>query len=633
MREELRSQLPKGLRAFTHYNRYKKSIMLENDPLGGRAVIKLLPLCIHINHPDLPGYVADKSCPCGVKTMEWPSDVREILESQVSGRVGTSDMQNYIPRHREIEGIFTIGSVGSVGQTRKSDYDIWVVVDRDAIGKARIALLQTKLKRLEKWMATQFLVELHFFLMDVQDILTNNFGVVSQEGAGSALKFVLKEEFYRTMTLIEGRIPLWWIIPPGLGPQAYELAFEVMHRVDGLALDDFIDLGNIVSVPEQEFLGTALWQMHKALDDPLKSMLKMALMATYLDVNEERVLLCDRLKELVFNARKKDIVDPYIEFFRGIDSYYESQNNHKVVELLRKCFYLKVAPNIKTSDLIKISKNDKASIMVSVVRSWGWSMREIKDLNTFNDWSVARYRQLGDEIHDYLMRTTVQLIRRSKASLINASAEQDVEMEVLRRRVEAVYVKKNNKIPSEKKVMKDEPAYNELYFSCDAQQWHVSETSPERGQASYIRSAPRIVSIAAWLVYNRRYSPSTAFHMIPNASDVTLSDVQSLMTQMRSLIPSANEGLLDRSFLIKPRFFKQIIIVGNMERPGTAAVVEEVDVLALSSWNELFCEKIATSELRSWMTERKSEQTNVSMWLPSEGNAKSLALSLIGFMA
>jgi hypothetical protein len=58
--------------------------------------------------------------------------------------------------------------------------------------------------------------------MDLQDIRTNNFGSVSQEGSGTALKSILKEEFYRTMTLIEGRVPLWWIVPPDRGAQGYE---------------------------------------------------------------------------------------------------------------------------------------------------------------------------------------------------------------------------------------------------------------------------------------------------------------------------------------------------------------------------------------------------------------------------
>lgn len=76
---DFESRVATGIRAFTHYNRYKKRIMRVNDPLGSRVILDLFPLCIHINHPALPGYTGDDDCPCGVKCMEWPvSTIRSL---------------------------------------------------------------------------------------------------------------------------------------------------------------------------------------------------------------------------------------------------------------------------------------------------------------------------------------------------------------------------------------------------------------------------------------------------------------------------------------------------------------------------------------------------------------------------
>jgi hypothetical protein len=50
---DFESRVATGIRAFTHYNRYKKRIMRVNDPLGSRVILDLFPLCIHINHPAL----------------------------------------------------------------------------------------------------------------------------------------------------------------------------------------------------------------------------------------------------------------------------------------------------------------------------------------------------------------------------------------------------------------------------------------------------------------------------------------------------------------------------------------------------------------------------------------------------
>ncbi len=626
--QEFRDWLPRGLRAFTHYNRYKQRIMLENDSIGANVILKLLPLCLHINHPDLPGYVEDKGCPSGIKTMEWPPDAIRTIESHIGRKIMLGELQNYIPRQRLIEGLFTIGSVGCVAQTKKSDYDIWVVVDARAIGQSRLALLQRKLMMLERWICSRYFVEVHFFPMDILDIQANRFGQVSHEGAGSALKYILKEEFYRTMTLIEGRIPLWWVVPAGISLDNYERSFGLLHRLGAISADEFIDFGNIVAVPEQEFMGSALWQMHKAISDPLKSVLKMALVATYLEVDgaERGPLLCEKLKAGVFRASKNDIVDPYIEAFRGVETYYIEKGDLKTADLMRKCFYLKVAPDIKSSDLLKIGTRDKASIMSEVVKSWGWSLRTIEELNRFNDWSVEQYRRFGDEIHDYLMKTTVMLIRKAKGFLVNTSAEEDVEIEILRRRVQSVYVHKDSKIECEKRVKKDEPSYDQIYFAYTHGSWHIAYSAPQAKEGDYIKSAERVTTLVGWLVFNRRLSPSTSFHMIPNSSEVSLSDLQALMSELTGIIPSANSEGLDREALMEPAFYKTIMLVGNLEKGHHLEKLYDVDVLALNSWHELFSFHVPAAQINAWLRQNKRVESDIQVWMPGSQETKKLKL-------
>jgi len=625
------TRISTGIRAFTHYNRYKKVIMQKNDPLGAKVILQLFPLCLHVNHPALPGYMGDSDCPSGVKCMEWPASTLRTLGSFFSARITHSDIQGHVPRNREIEGLFTIGSVGSLGQTKESDYDIWVVIDGASISKRRQLLLERKLKLLQRWISSQYIIDVHFFLMDIKDIQENNFGIVSQEGSGSALKNILKEEFYRTMTLIEGRVPLWWITPAAEADPS-ENPYEKVHRFLDRSLiyeaDDFIDLGDITSIPDQELLGAALWQMHKALDDPLKSVLKMALVATFLEPGKENILLCEMIKKHVARATRDDLIDPYLEVLYKVEDFYRNKGDLKTVDLLRKCFYLKVSPNITVCDLIKVDKGDKAALMTDIVKSWGWSIRYLKELNAFNEWNVDRYREFGNELHDYLKRTTVLLIRRAKAFLVDTLLDQDVEMEVLRRRVEAFYVSKEGKIDCEKRVKKKEPAYEELFFSYADRQWHVSGTSFEDSAGSPIMSSPRIAKIVAWIVYNKRYDASTAFHMKPNVSRVVLSDIQSLLWDLSSLIPDTNSSGLDRDSLMDKKYVKQMVVIGNMERPDTFHTIKEVDVLYINSWNELFSVHMKPEDMRAWMAKMRSNNTRISIWLPRRGKSRHLVNQL-----
>ncbi|MDT8272721.1 MAG: class I adenylate cyclase [Desulfomonilia bacterium] len=626
------SALSKAVRAFTHFNRTKKRIMARNDPLGAQVINELLPLLIHINHPDLPGFVGNLDCPCGVKSMEWPANTLKKLPSLLSSRISLADMQDAVPRYREIEGIFTIGSMGSLGQTKDSDYDLWVVVNASQISKSRMKLLERKLKALKRWIAGRYVMVVHFFLMDAEDIRQNNFGVVSQEGSGSALKTILKEEFYRTMTLIEGRIPVWWVTPADGDAGAYARTCDAIGNSEQFLKDEFIDLGDVTMIPEQELLGAALWQMHKALDDPLKSVLKMALMATYLEESDSNQLLCNVLKHNAMRATTDDIVDPYLEILRRVEAFYFAHDQPKTVDLLRKCFYLKIAPGIRLNDLMMVSHDDKLAAMVSIIKSWGWSLRVLKDLNRFSEWPVERYRAFGDEIHEYLKLTTIRLIRRAKNHLIDSTPEQDVETEILRRRVEACYVAKEGKIDCEKRVKRKEPCFQEIFFSYTNGLWRMSGSSPEMPGQSPVMVTERVARILAWLAYNKRFDASTAFHMSPNFSQVVLADIQALMWDLSSLIPDANSIGLDRESLMEEKFFKQMVVIGNLECPASVHSIREVDILTINSWNELFCLHMVPEQLRIWIRKTRTARTKVNIWLPKGGNSRYLGQVLMSMI-
>lgn len=622
--KDLEKGLSTNLRAFINFNRYKKKVMLRTDPVGARVILELLPLLIHINHPELPGYIDNEKCPCGINCMAWPAQTIKEINTFLSSRTRFGSMKEYIPPVKEIEGLFTIGSVGSLAQTRESDYDIWVVVDGERTEPERLKLLERKLKNIQKWITGKYVIDLHFFLMDVEDIRKNDFGSVSQEGSGSALKTILKEEFYRTMTLLEGRTPLWWTVPPDSGPDGYRRMREKMARMSAEEAGEIIDLGELDYIPEQELLGAALWQMHKALDDPLKSVLKMALVATYLDSSGRARLLCNDLKKDLFKGTRDYLLDPYVQVLSRVEAYYTSRGDFRTVDLLRKCFYLKINANIRSNDLLKVDRDDKSSIMVDIVRGWDWSLRTIKELNSFADWGVEKYRELGDEIHAFLKLTTVLLIRKAKAFLVNTAIDEDVEVEVLRRRVEAFYVPKENKIQCEKRVKKKEPAYRDLYFSYRNDLWSISErNSGTRG--SHIMETDRVVKILAWLVYNKRFDASTAFHMIPNTSNVGLSDIQSLLWSLNTLIPDANSVGLERSSLMEDKNPKQMVIIANMGYPDSMHSIREVDILYINAWNELFCVYLKPDQVKTWMARMKDWSTKVNIWLPREGNTKYLA--------
>lgn len=623
--------LTRCIRAFERYNAAKRKFMYDCDPVGARVVLELLPLLLHVNHPSLPGYVGD-DCPCGVNRMAWSMDDLRETGAFFSSRFKLADLRGVLPKKRMIEGIYTIGSVGSLAQTRDSDYDIWIVVDSDKIGAHGMVKLRSKLRRIQRYLVARFVIDIHFFLMDVKDIRSNDFGSISQEGSGTAMKSLLKEEFYRTMTLVEGCIPVWWVVPAGSDEGGYDEVRGMLLADPRDADADFIDMGDVEATGEHELIGAALWQMHKALDDPLKSVLKMALIVSSMNDAVKVQPLCNILRKDVQDPPRDVVVDPYLYVLRRVENHYGALGDTKSVELLRKCFYLKVCPGIRPADLVRMERNDKASIMVDVVKSWGWSLHAVTALNAFENWDVERYRSFGDDIHSFLKMTTVKLIRMARNISHETSIDEDIEVEVLRRRIEAFYVAKKGKIEAEKRVKKREPAYRDLYFAYKKGRWSIFEHMPS-GDAQSVMSADRVVEILAWLVYNRRFDASTAFHMVPNPTGVVLPDIQDLLWKLIRIIPEAASIGLDRSSLMEDKYASIIVVIGNMECPESRHIIREIDILYMNTWKELFCVYLAPEQLKGWMARMRRQRTEVHIWLPREAYISGLTGNLASMVS
>jgi adenylate cyclase class 1 len=81
-----------------------------------RSFFDLLPLLWHVNHPMLPGFVSSET-PAGVAAYR-PSR-EQLLLARRYVRGFSDDRQ--LNRERPIQGLYLMGSMGSLGQTAGSD--------------------------------------------------------------------------------------------------------------------------------------------------------------------------------------------------------------------------------------------------------------------------------------------------------------------------------------------------------------------------------------------------------------------------------------------------------------------------------------------------------------------------------
>ncbi|HHH38753.1 MAG TPA: adenylate cyclase, partial [Sedimenticola sp.] len=276
---------------------------------GQRRFLTLLPLLFHINHPMLPGFVTTQT-PAGIADFN-PSQ-RQLREAK---RISRSFAYRKRARRRyHIQGLYLMGSVGSIAHNTGSDLDIWLCHDPRLSPRARSTLRQ-KVDGIEKW-ATEQGFEAHIYLVDAEAFRRGELGQLSQENSGTTQHRLLLEEFYRTGVLLAGRYPLWWLVPPEAEHRYREYAAMLLHKrfVNPL---DCIDFGGLEQLPADEFFGAAHWQLFKGIGSPYKSILKLLLIEAYSQDYPRIRWLCQEAKSAIYAGHcDLDELDPYVLMYR-----------------------------------------------------------------------------------------------------------------------------------------------------------------------------------------------------------------------------------------------------------------------------------------------------------------------------
>ncbi|MEE9160228.1 MAG: adenylate cyclase, partial [Gammaproteobacteria bacterium] len=206
----------RGIRdKFFKINRRRIVRIQEDLPSGQRDFLELMPLLFHINHPELPGYITQKT-PAGVSNY---SPTHTALKAAARHFPGFKKERRAL-FHMDIHALFCMGSSGTIAYTRKSDFDFWLIHSPD-ISAEGLEELAEKAREIETW-AMGLRLEVHFFIFNDLTFKQGRHENLSSESSGTAQHYLLLDEFYRSSLLIAGRYPAWWIVPPDKEPHYEE---------------------------------------------------------------------------------------------------------------------------------------------------------------------------------------------------------------------------------------------------------------------------------------------------------------------------------------------------------------------------------------------------------------------------
>lgn len=602
----------KSLKYFQHVNRALMERTLSSLSNEQKAVVNLVPLLFHVNSPELPGYVSADT-PFGIRYF-FPEKQHQDAANIV---LGSYQVQRRALLHYPIASVFLMGSSSSIAFSKSSDFDVWICPEPGMSDDQR-ALLEQKGLAITNWAET-YRLEVHFFLVSADQFKKGQLDDLSKESSGSAQRFMLLEEFYRSSIHIAGLFPLWWVVPSEYEHSYYDFIDKQVARRN-IDLSEFIDLGPLPEIPTEEYYGAGLWQTSKGINSPHKSILKILLMESYTEDYPEVDLLSQRYKTLIQSGTTAlEHLDPYILMYQKVEEYLQSTEQLDRLEVARMCFYLKVNPQL-SSNLTAQRAAERQSLLSEMVEKWRWDMEKITVLDRHSGWKVD---QAAIEQRTLIKELMNSFKRLSAFSRVQADSKYitDEDMNTLARKLYAAFERKPGKIAivnrDATQMMLEPFCLLEQRLSNSGQKlwkiYRISSQSQANNERVMLFRSPNVTEILTWGHLNGVLSPKSYFNVSSPDTNFDVNEARNILAVLHDIMPRKSATQSDvESFNHTARTVKSSVfinvgldpfkrytnqgvqIASNKSDPLCYAnaginLVQRIDHVYTNSWGETYC--------------------------------------------
>lgn len=569
--------------------RFERALQGSGDAF--QHVLAVVPLLLHLNHPQLPGYV-----------IHAPSGIANFLASDYQKKWLTNEYSIHYAEHKSsaqksavnfhevlppILGVYVMGSFGSISQTSSSDLDTWICV-RDGLSPDEYALLTQKAKRISEW-AMQFNVEINFYLMDQQRFRNEHYAdPLTVENSGSAQYMLLLDEFYRSAVRLAGK-PLLWLHLWVENEKDYEKEVARLITEGEIDPNDWVDFGGLGQFSANEYFGASLWHLYKGIDSPYKSVLKILLLEAYSKEYPNTCLIARTFKRdlLAGNTNPDHHFDPYIAILAKVTRYLTVLSEFKRLDFVRRCFYVKA-----TEDFARYQTNNwRIRYMEILAQEWGWSAETVKHLNKRPFWKIKAVKENHDNVMKFLMLSYRNLVEFARKHHIHSSVvPQDIN--ILSRKLYTAF----EELPGKVSLLNTQISHNlseahltfvevrgnkhfkDGWYLINQPTHHIM-FSKER-VIEYGESLNKLVS---WAYFNHLLTEKTKLSIF--SKNVTLSTLQRFVTNLRQSFPSTIAKQPKNSDLLNQCEIRSLFIAINLTTDPTSKVEE---VLTGISSRDLF---------------------------------------------
>lgn len=602
---------------FEKINRARLGRTLASLSEPQRVVMSMLPLIFHDNNPALPGYVENPG-PTGLRDLrvskEQASKIRRFCPK-------FEYKPSALPKY-QLSSLFLMGSSGSIAFNSKSDFDIWICVS-PSVAPAEIEFLRQRTLLIEHWAAT-FKLELHFFVLAKEKFIDNPVEQLSTENSGSTQRYLLLDEFYRTAILLSGLPPAWWVVPSDQEVN-YDQYVRDQREAGPLSPAEYVDFGGLSNIPAEEFLGAALWQLFKGIHSPHKSILKILLLEIYAcDYPKIELLSNDYKRNIEQGVWDLDELDPYLLMYRKIEDYLKKRDEFSVLELVRRCFYLKVGEKLSRSYRTGTVRMQRR-IMLEQVKRWGWNAAVLEHLDNHDSWNIEEVLQEHRHIVKKFSSSYLALSNFTRSRGISALVSQQ-EMDLMGRRLHTALGVEPDKVELIRTHPLPQPEYI-LTVHCnnpdaDQPEWHLF-TNAIAGGISKVKPLKRfnsLVQLILWCHFNGILSSRTKVLQTNGALKISSKELDLLHRFLNANLPLETVDKTTLTDIAQPAKPKNLAVLVNLgfepfnhykhkgahvtsDRSDPLAygmrqvnTIQRLDCLNLNSWGELRVKSFAGDE-------------------------------------
>ena len=575
-----------------------------------QRVYSLLPTLLHHHHPLMPGYL-NGNVPHGI-CIYTPDETQQAYLNDLEDKWG-SPFEKMATGELPITALYSMGSTSSIGQSCTSDLDIWVC-HQSWLDNEERSRLQQKCSLLEKWAASMG-VEVSFFLIDENRFRHNESGSLGGEDCGSTQHILLLDEFYRTAVRLAGKRILWNMVP-GEEEAHYDEYVLSLYSQGVLTPNEWLDLGGLSTLSAEEYFGASLWQLYKSIDSPYKAVLKTLLLEAYSWEYPKTQLLAMGIKHRLHQG---EIVcfglDAYCMMLERVTHYLTEINDTTRLDLVRRCFYLKVCEKLSQSNNATIGW--RREILSQLVSEWGWDEERLEILDNRANWKIERVREAHNELLDAMMQSYRNLIRFARRNNLSVSASpQDIG--VLTRKLYAAFEALPGKVTLVNPQISPDLSENDLTFihvpigRANRTGWYLYNQAPE--MSSIVSHQPLeynryLNKLVAWAYFNGLLTSRTRLH-IKSGNICDTAKLQELVADVSHHFPLRLAAPTPKA-LYSPCEIRHLAIIVNLENDPTAAfrnqvvhfdfrkldvfsfgqqqqcLVGSIDLLYRNSWNEV----------------------------------------------